>query len=67
LSKARLGCMHDVMAGYTERGEVSGIVTLVSRRGEVHVEAIGMKAGGLGVTAPWRVARAPLPRLGRRS
>ena len=35
LSKARLGRMHDVMAGYIERGEVPGIVTLVSRRGEV--------------------------------
>jgi len=46
LSKARLGRMHDVMAGYVERGEVPGIVTLVSRRGEVHVDAIGMKAIG---------------------
>src|SRR5437667_9640841 len=44
LSKARLGRMHDIMAGYVERGEVPGIVTLVSRRGEVHVDAIGMKA-----------------------
>ena len=46
LSKVRLGHMHDVMAGYVERGEVPGIVTLVSRRGEVHVDAIGMKAVG---------------------
>jgi CubicO group peptidase (beta-lactamase class C family) len=46
LSKARLGRMHEVMAGYVERGEVPGIVTLVSRRGEVHVDAIGMKAVG---------------------
>src|SRR5579864_4976042 len=44
LSKARLGRMHDVMAGYVERGKVPGLVTLVSRRGEVHVDAIGMKA-----------------------
>src|SRR6266699_6143564 len=44
LSKARLGRMHDVMAGYVERGEVPGLVTLVSRRGEVHVDVIGMKA-----------------------
>jgi len=36
--------MHDVMAGYVDRGEVPGIVTLVSRRGEVHLDAIGMKA-----------------------
>jgi CubicO group peptidase (beta-lactamase class C family) len=43
---ARLGRMHDVMAGYVERGSIPGIVTLVSRHGEVHVDAIGMKAVG---------------------
>jgi CubicO group peptidase (beta-lactamase class C family) len=46
LSKARLGRMHDVMAGHVERGEVPGLVTLLSRRGEVHVDAIGTKAVG---------------------
>src|SRR2546427_2030398 len=46
LSKARLGRMHDVMAGYVERGELPGLVTLVSRRGEVHVDAVGTKALG---------------------
>jgi CubicO group peptidase (beta-lactamase class C family) len=46
LSKARLGRLHDVMAGYVERGAVPGLVTLVSRRGEVHVDAIGLKAVG---------------------
>src|SRR5947208_8174193 len=46
LSKARLSRMHNVMAGYVERGEMPGLVTLVSRRGEVHVDAIGMKAVG---------------------
>ena len=35
LSEARLGRMHDVMAGHVERGDVPGIVTAVSRRGEV--------------------------------
>src|ERR1051326_5353789 len=44
LSKAHLARMHDVMAGYVERGEVPGLVTLVSRRGEVHVDAIGTLA-----------------------
>ena len=39
LSKARLARLHDVMAGFVERGEVPGLVTLVSRRGETHVEA----------------------------
>ena len=41
LSKGRLGRLRDVMAGHVERGEVPG---LVSRRGEVHVQAIGAKA-----------------------
>jgi CubicO group peptidase (beta-lactamase class C family) len=52
LSQVRLSRMHDVMAGYVERGEVPGIVTLVSRRGDVHVDAIGMKA--LGASDPIR-------------
>jgi hypothetical protein len=43
LSKARLRHMHDVMAGYVERGNVPGLLTLVSRRGKVHVEAIGSR------------------------
>ena len=46
LSKARLARMRDVMAGHVERGEVPGLVTLISRRDEVHVDAIGMKAAG---------------------
>ena len=46
LSKARLGRMHDVMTGYVERGEVPGLVTLVSRRGETHVDALGTMAVG---------------------
>jgi CubicO group peptidase (beta-lactamase class C family) len=46
LSKARLRRMHDVMARHVERGDVPGLVTLVSRRGEVHVDTIGAKAVG---------------------
>ncbi len=46
LSQARLARMHEVMAGYVERGEVPGVVTLVSRRGEVHVDAVGIKSVG---------------------
>jgi CubicO group peptidase (beta-lactamase class C family) len=34
------------MAGYVERGAVPGIVTLISRRGETHVDAIGAMALG---------------------
>ena len=44
LSRKRLGRMHDVMAGYVERGDVPGLITLVSRRGEVHVDVIGTMA-----------------------
>lgn len=43
LSKARLGRMHDVMAAHVGRGGIPGLVTLISRRGEVHVDAIGTK------------------------
>src|SRR5436305_5165350 len=46
LSRARLSRMHNVMAGYVEHGEVPGLVTLVSRRGEVHVDVIGTQAIG---------------------
>ncbi|HYU76004.1 MAG TPA: serine hydrolase, partial [Ktedonobacteraceae bacterium] len=40
------------MAGYVERGDVPGLVTLVSRRGEVHVDAIGART--IGESAPMR-------------
>jgi CubicO group peptidase (beta-lactamase class C family) len=46
LSRTRLSRIHDVMGSYVERGEVPGLVTLVSRRGEVHVDAIGVKRIG---------------------
>jgi len=46
LSKLRLAHMHDVMAGHVERGGMPGLVMLVSRRADVHVDAIGMKAQG---------------------
>jgi CubicO group peptidase (beta-lactamase class C family) len=46
LSKPRLGRMHDVMARHVDDGGMPGLVTLVSRRGEVHVDAIGSIAIG---------------------
>ncbi len=52
VSRARLVRMHDVMAGYVERGEVPGLVTVVSRRGEVHVNLMGTQA--FGESAPVR-------------
>jgi CubicO group peptidase (beta-lactamase class C family) len=45
-SKARLAHMHATMAGYVERGEVPGMVTLLARRDEVHVDVMGTKAVG---------------------
>ena len=47
-SKARLGRMHDIMAGHVANSEVPGLVTLLSRHGEVHVDAIGAKGVGDG-------------------
>jgi CubicO group peptidase (beta-lactamase class C family) len=41
LSKTRLRRMHDVMAGHVDDGSMPGLVSLVSRRGEVFVDAIG--------------------------
>jgi CubicO group peptidase (beta-lactamase class C family) len=45
-SKPRLARMHDVLAGHVERGEIPGVVTLLSRRGDVHVDALGATAIG---------------------
>ena len=52
MSRARLGRMHDVMADYVGRGKMPGLVTLVSRGGEVHVDALGTMA--FGDSAPMR-------------
>jgi len=49
LSKARLARMHDVLARYVQQGSVSGLVTAIGRRDEVHVDAIGRKSIGGGV------------------
>jgi CubicO group peptidase (beta-lactamase class C family) len=57
--------MHDVMAGYVERGQVPCIVTLVSRHGEVHVDALGTKTvGGTDPVTPdtlFRIASVTKP------
>lgn len=46
LSKSRLERMHQVMSGYVQREEMPGLVTLVSRHDDVHVEALGTMAIG---------------------
>ncbi|WP_371779732.1 serine hydrolase domain-containing protein [Streptosporangium subroseum] len=49
LSTVRLTRMREVLTGHVERGDLPGLVALVARRGEVHVEAIGsMEADGGG-------------------
>ncbi|HKD31087.1 MAG TPA: serine hydrolase domain-containing protein [Xanthobacteraceae bacterium] len=45
-SKARLARMHDVMAAHVASGRMPGLVTLVSRHRETHVDAIGTMAFG---------------------
>ncbi len=45
-SRPRLARVHEVMGGYVERGEVPGLVALVSRHDELHVAAIGTQALG---------------------
>ncbi|MCM2417425.1 serine hydrolase domain-containing protein [Streptomyces sp. RKAG293] len=65
LSGERLDRMRDVMSGYVERGDVPGLVTLVHRRGETRVEALGtMAAGGtvpMGRDAIFRIASLTKP------
>lgn len=46
LSGARLARMRAILAGHVERGAVPGVVALVSRRGETHVDAVGTMAYG---------------------
>jgi CubicO group peptidase (beta-lactamase class C family) len=41
LSKVRLRRMHQVLSGYVERREISGLAALVSRHDEVHAETLG--------------------------
>ena len=46
-SKTRLDRMHDVLAGYVDGGQVPGLVALVNRAGELHLDALGsLGAGG---------------------
>jgi CubicO group peptidase (beta-lactamase class C family) len=43
LSTARLARRHAVMAKHVENSDVPGLITMVCRRGEVHVDVIGTK------------------------
>src|SRR5712691_12770381 len=46
LSKSRLERMHHVLSGYVERKEMPGLVALVSRHDDVHVETLGTMSVG---------------------
>jgi CubicO group peptidase (beta-lactamase class C family) len=46
LSKDRLGRLHDIMARHVRRGAAPGLVSVVSRRGEAEIDAIGVTALG---------------------
>jgi hypothetical protein len=46
LKKARLDRMRQVLAGHVASGRMPGLVALVHRRGETHVEALGTLAFG---------------------
>lgn len=41
LLKSRLERMHRVLSGYIERKELAGLVALVSRHGDIHLETLG--------------------------
>jgi len=46
LSRMRLKRMDDIMTRHVENGSMPGLVTLVGRHGEIHVDAIGNMAIG---------------------
>jgi hypothetical protein len=54
LSKARFGRMRQAIAGHVMRSDVPALVTLVSRRDEVHADALGMKEAGSGIHLGFR-------------
>jgi CubicO group peptidase (beta-lactamase class C family) len=46
LNKARVTDLHMTMTGYVDGGDIPGIVTLIGRGDEIHVDAIGTKKVG---------------------
>src|SRR5688500_5580675 len=46
LSQAGIARLHEAMARHVESGRLPGLVTLVSRRDEVHVDTIGVQSFG---------------------
>ena len=52
LNKKQVAELHMAMGGYVERGDIPGIVALIGRGDEVHVDVSGMKT--VGGTEPMR-------------
>jgi CubicO group peptidase (beta-lactamase class C family) len=44
VSPSRLARLHDILAGHVERGCAPGLVSVVSRRGDRHIDVIGTTA-----------------------
>jgi CubicO group peptidase (beta-lactamase class C family) len=49
LSMLRLERMHHVLSGYVERREMPGLVALVSRHDDIHMETLGTMSMGSSV------------------
>ena len=65
-SRAALDRMHDRMAGSVERGEIPGIVALVTRGNDVHLDVVGTCTLAFGTSAHVRRALQPEDRSRRR-
>ena len=52
LSKSRLERLHQLLSGHVQRGEIPGLVALVSHHDDVHVESLGTMS--VGDPAPMR-------------
>jgi CubicO group peptidase (beta-lactamase class C family) len=46
LNPAGVASLHTAMAGYVQRGDIPGIVTLIARGDDIHVNAVGTKTAG---------------------
>jgi len=44
LSKDRLARLHDIMGRHVERGAAPGLVSVIARRGEAHIDVVGSSA-----------------------
>jgi len=44
LSTERLARLHDVMARHVDDGAAPGVVTVISRRGDAHIDVVGNSA-----------------------